>query len=335
MMILDRSILDPRSSILDPTPNSHLPTTSDFFESIDGRVLFTVFFAVIRDGWFHERVSDSLWSGQAQTLRVVEVLERRTSAFQEILAFRSESHGVVLALDGVVQVTERDEFAYQEMLTHVPLFAHRAPERVLVIGGGDGGCLREIARHASVREIVICELDADVIDVAKRFLPSLAVGFSDPRVSVHVGDGAAYMATQQAHFDVIVVDSSDPIGPAEQLFEKPFYMAMKAALRPGGLVATQCESMWLHSDIIARVLAFCRQGGFATAEWAWCSIPTYPSGTIGFCLCRLDEPQTCARPLRAPDAALQQTLRYYTPRVHEASFVLPAFMERALRPSLT
>lgn len=282
----------------------------------------------IKDGWFHE--TGSLWNGEAQTLRVEEVLHCERSAYQEILVFKSAAHGVVLVLDGVVQVTERDEFAYQEMLTHVPLLAHRAPERVLVIGGGDGGCLREIARHSGVQEIVICELDGAVVDVAKRFLPTLACGFADPRVTLHVGDGAAYMAGQQGHFDVIIVDSSDPIGPAEVLFEKPFYMAMKQALRPGGLIATQCESMWLHSDIIARVLHFCRQGGFASVEWAWTSIPTYPSGTIGFCLCRLDEPLTCARPLRAAPPELLAALRYYTPRVHEAAFVLPAFLERRL-----
>lgn len=282
----------------------------------------------IKDGWFHE--IGPLWQGQALALRVERVLFEEKSDFQDILVFDSASHGRVLVLDGVVQVTERDEFAYQEMLTHTALFAHARPERVLVIGGGDGGCLREIARHPCVTQIVICELDAKVVDVAKRFLPSLACGFDDPRVELHVGDGAAYMAGQAAHFDVIIVDSSDPIGPAEVLFEKPFYMAMKHALRPGGLVATQCESMWLHADIIARVLAFCRDGGFATAEWAWCSIPTYPAGTIGFALCRLDQTHSCARPVRVPSTDLLESLRYYTPQIHQAAFVLPAFLQRKL-----
>jgi spermidine synthase len=282
----------------------------------------------IKDGWFHE--IGPLWQGQALTLKVERVLLHEKSAYQDILVFESTSHGRVLVLDGVVQVTERDEFAYQEMLTHIALFAHARPERVLVIGGGDGGCLREIARHSCVKEIVICELDQRVVDVAKQFLPALACGFDDARVSLHVGDGAAYMAGQAAHFDVIIVDSSDPIGPAEVLFEKPFYMAMKHALRAGGLVATQCESMWLHADIIARVLAFCREGGFATAEWAWCSIPTYPAGTIGFALCRLDQPQTCSRPQRVATSDLLAQLQYYTPAIHQAAFVLPAFLQRKL-----
>merc|ERR1740124_1641157 len=149
---------------------------------------------LIIDGWFHER--GELWKGQAMSLEVKKVIHHGRSNFQDLLVFESTNHGTVLVLDGVIQVTERDEFSYQEMLAHIPLFSHPNPEKVLVIGGGDGGILREVAKHPGVKEIIICEIDGDVIDISKKYLPSLAMGFDDPRVTVN-----------------IITDSSDPIGP--------------------------------------------------------------------------------------------------------------------------
>lgn len=192
---------------------------------------------MIIDGWFHER--GTLWPGQAMSLKVNKVLDHHRSKYQDVLVFESANHGTVLALDGVIQVTERDEFSYQEMIAHIPLYAHPNPKRVLVIGGGDGGVLREIARHQGVEEIVICELDSDVIEVSKKYLPSLAKGYDDPRVTVHVMDGAKFMDENPGSFDVIITDSSDPVGPANVLFETPFYKAMHSALREGGIVCTQ------------------------------------------------------------------------------------------------
>lgn len=192
---------------------------------------------LIVDGWFHER--GVLWPGQAMSLEVKEVLDHHRSRFQDVLVFRSANHGTVLVLDGVIQVTERDEFAYQEMIAHIPLCAHPDPKRVLVIGGGDGGVLREIARHKGVEEIVICEIDEDVINVSKKYLPSLARGYDDPRVKVHVMDGAEFLANHMDYFDVIITDSSDPVGPASVLFETPFYDSMYGSLRDGGIVCTQ------------------------------------------------------------------------------------------------
>lgn len=205
--------------------NFHNRGTDLIFESSDGTK------------WFHER--GVLWEGQAMSLQVKKVLLHKRSLFQDVLVFESAKHGNVLVLDGVIQVTERDEFSYQEMIAHIPLFAHPNPKRVLVIGGGDGGVLREIARHKGVEEIVICELDKDVIDVSKQYLPTLAKGYDDPRVTVHVMDGAKFMDENQDSFDVIITDSSDPVGPANVLFETPFYKAMYKSLREGGIVCTQ------------------------------------------------------------------------------------------------
>ena len=150
------------------------------------------------------------------SLKVKKVLDHHRSLYQDILVFESESHGNVLVLDGVIQVTERDEFSYQEMIAHIPLFAHPNPKKVLVIGGGDGGVLREISRHACVEEIVICEIDKDVIEVSKKYLPSLAKGYDDPRVTVHVMDGAKFMEENRDSFDVIITDSSDRRPPCSR-----------------------------------------------------------------------------------------------------------------------
>lgn len=284
---------------------------------------------LIIDGWFHER--GTLWPGQAFTLKIKEVLYHKKSQFQDVLVFDSENYGKVFVLDGVIQCTERDECSYQEMMAHVPLYAHPNPKKVLVIGGGDGGVLREIARHPSVEEIVICELDKDVIDISKKYLPFMAKGFDDPRVKVHIMDGAKFMEENQAAFDVIITDSSDPVGPACVLFETPFYLAMHGSLRDGGIICTQGECVWLHVDLI-QPLVKAITPLFHTVEYAYCTIPSYPSGQIGFIIATKagGEGKGCKVPVRGPEKEVQKELRYYTPEIHQASFVLPAFAKRAI-----
>ena len=262
------------------------------------------------------------------SLKVEEVLDHHRSLFQDVLVFRSSHHGTVLVLDGVIQVTERDEFSYQEMITHIPMYAHVNPKKVLVIGGGDGGVLREVARHPGVEEIVICEIDKDVIDVSKKYLPTLAKGYDDPRVKVHVGDGAVFMNENKDSFDVIITDSSDPVGPASVLFETPFYNAMHASLREGGIVCTQGECMWLHLDLI-KPLVNSIKSRFTSVEYAYTTIPTYPSGQIGFIVATKGR-GGCKEPIRQADDETLKALKYYTPELHKAAFVLPAFARRAI-----
>eukprot|EP00977_Amphora_coffeiformis_P005386 scaffold1147_cov172-Amphora_coffeaeformis.AAC.15 len=213
------------------------------------------------------------------------------------------------------------------MIAHIPLYAHPDPKRVLVIGGGDGGVLREIARHPSVEEIVICELDKDVIEVSKKYLPSLACGYDDPRVQVKIMDGAKFMEANKDSFDVIITDSSDPVGPAAVLFETPFYKAMFASLREGGIICTQGECMWLHLDLVKPLMTsistFC-----TSVEYAYTTIPTYPSGQIGFIIATKGR-GGCKKPVRKP--ADESVLKYYTSEIHEAAFVLPAFAKRAIQ----
>jgi spermidine synthase len=300
---------------------------------------------MIIDGWFHER--GTLWPGQAMCLQVQEVLYHQRSQYQDILVFTSTTYGNVLVLDGVIQVTERDEFAYQEMITHIPLYSHPHPQKVCCIGGGDGGVLREICRHASVQEIVICEIDANVIAVSKQFLPSLAIGYDDPRVTIHIGDGAQYLQDHTNAFDVIITDSSDPIGPGSILFAPPFYTTMYHALRDEyGIICTQGECMWLHTAQFIRPLIAAISTLYETVEYAYTSIPTYPSGQIGFIVATkgaLSSPSLpsegsnsnhgCHIPRRHPDATTLAQMKYYTPQIHSAAFVLPAFAQRQIFPS--
>jgi len=281
---------------------------------------------LIIDGWFHER--GELWKGQAMSLKVKKVLDHHRSLYQDVLVFESENHGNVLVLDGVIQVTERDEFSYQEMIAHIPLYAHPNPKKVLVIGGGDGGVLREIAKHESVEEIFLCEIDKDVLDVSEKYLPGLAAGYKDPRVTVKIMDGAKFMEENQESFDVIITDSSDPIGPASVLFETPFYNSMFKSLREGGIVCTQGECMWLHVDLIKPLIDSIKQT-YTNVEYAYTTIPTYPSGQIGFIVATKGT-GSCKTPIRKPSPEVQQTLRYYTPSLHSAAFELPAFARRKI-----
>lgn len=191
----------------------------------------------IVDGWFRE-ISD-MWPGQAMTLKVKKVVHHEKSKYQDVLIFESTDYGMVLVLDGVIQCTERDEFAYQEMITHLAMFAHPAPKKVLVIGGGDGGVLREVVKHACVEEATLCDIDEAVIRLSKQYLPGMSVGYSDPKVKVHVGDGFKFLADYKNSFDVIITDSSDPEGPAEALFQKPYFELLHDALREGGIITTQ------------------------------------------------------------------------------------------------
>ncbi|XP_059572863.1 spermidine synthase isoform X2 [Alligator mississippiensis] len=194
--------------------------------------------AAIREGWFRETCS--LWPGQAMSLQVDELLYAKRSRFQEILVFRSKTYGNVLVLDGVIQCTERDEFSYQEMIANLPLCSHPSPRKqVLIIGGGDGGVLREVVKHPSVESVVQCEIDEDVIKVSKQYLQGMAVGYSSPKLTLRIGDGFEFMQQNQEAFDVIITDSSDPVGPAESLFKESYYELMKTALRKDGILCCQ------------------------------------------------------------------------------------------------
>jgi len=273
-----------------------------------------------QEGWFFERTPFD--PGRSLAVKVTRKLAERQSAFQKIEIYQTQSLGRMLVLDGVIQLTESDEFAYHEMFAHVPMAVHAGARTALVIGGGDGGLLRELARYPSLERIDVCEIDADVIELSKLHLPFTACGFDDPRVRVRVGDGARFARDSAGVYDLVLVDSSDPVGPAEVLFRRPFFESLAHAIRPGGAVLTQCESIYLHLDIIEKLIASIRDL-FARIQYLNILVPTYPSGMIGLMVCSTG-PDFSA-PRRPVPEEIQRELRYYTPEVHEAAFRLPRF----------
>eukprot|EP00927_Polykrikos_kofoidii_P041656 TRINITY_DN35506_c0_g3_i1.p1 TRINITY_DN35506_c0_g3~~TRINITY_DN35506_c0_g3_i1.p1 ORF type:complete len:327 (-),score=57.32 TRINITY_DN35506_c0_g3_i1:141-1052(-) len=287
--------------------------------------------SLIQDGWFMEK--NSQWPGQATSLQVKEVLLHEKSKFQDIMVFESTTWGKVLILDGVIQLTERDEMSYQEMMANLPMFSHVNPRNVLIVGGGDGGVLREIVKHPCVETVTICEIDEGVINAAKKYFPDIACSFDHPKVTTHVGDGLAFaQAAKDNTYDVIVVDSSDPVGPAEKLFAPEFYENAHRILGDGGVICSQGECLWVHVDLIESML---RDNGkpFQSAEYASMQVPTYPSGQIGAFLARKSGggalEASCRKPLR-PVGDMAPLLRYYSEEMHVAAFALPAFLRRRL-----
>ncbi|KAI9026175.1 Spermine/spermidine synthase-domain-containing protein [Hyaloraphidium curvatum] len=286
----------------------------------------------ISNGWFKE--TETMWPGQAMTLQVKEVLHHEKSLFQDVLVFQSTNYGNVLVLDGVIQVTERDEFAYQEMIAHVPLMAHPNPKKVLVIGGGDGGVLREVVKHEGVESVTLCEIDEAVIRVSKKYLPSLAVGYQHPKVDVVVEDGFKFLADKADTYDVIITDSSDPVGPAEVLFQEEFYQLIYKALKADGIFCNQGECIWLHMDLISAVLSSSRKL-YPVVDYAIASVPTYPCGLMGFFICSKAAGRNVRKPSRKFDKAKEDAeLKYYNSDVHEAAFRLPTFARSALEKAI-
>ena len=272
------------------------------------------------DLWFHD--STEIAHGFRTSIKIKDVLCHYRSRFQEIAIFETERLGRMLVLDDITMLTEFDEFAYHEMIVHVPLLVHPKPARILVIGGGDGGTVREILKHPEVEQVQVCEIDEEVINACRKFLPSLASSFDDPRVEILCQDGAEFVTQHPNTFDIVIVDSTDPIGPGQILFQREFYEGMKSALTKDGIAVTQCESIYLHKDVIKGVSSFAREL-YPKLGYYYTLVPTYPSGLIGFFFCSLKyDPLT---PPSRERAAHLKDLRYYTPEVHLSAFTLPGF----------
>ncbi|CAO1636066.1 unnamed protein product [Sympodiomycopsis kandeliae] len=279
---------------------------------------------LVRDGWFTE--ANPQWPGQGMALQVSRILHHERSKFQDVLVFESTTYGNVLVLDGVIQCSERDEFSYQEMIAHLPLASHPDPKRVLVIGGGDGGVLREVVKHPSVEEVILCDIDEAVPRVSAKYLPEMAAGLHHPKVKVIIGDGFAFLkeAANKASFDCIITDSSDPVGPAEALFQPPFFKLLKEALKPGGHISTQAECVWLHLPLIKELRKSVAEL-FPVADYAFTTIPTYPCGQIGFVVCSLEPTRDVRKALREVEGC-----RYWSPKVHASAYTLPEFARRVI-----
>jgi len=240
--------------------------------------------------------------------------------FQKMEIYETESYGRVLLLDGLVQTTEKDEFFYHEMLVHPALMSHPRPRDVLIIGGGDGGTLREVLRHR-VRRAVLVEIDGRVIEACRRYFPGLAASFGNRRAEVVVDDGNRFIRETDRRFDAILVDSSDPVGPSAVLHRKAFYLGLKRCLRPGGIIAAQAGAPLFHLGHLRRKRAFLKEL-FAFALYYVGPVPTYPGGLwcYAFLSDRVD-------PMKGLRGNVPRNLKYYNADVHRAAFALPEFLK--------
>nr|XP_023025479.1 spermidine synthase [Leptinotarsa decemlineata] len=284
----------------------------------------------IRNGWFSE-IAD-LWPGQSFSLEVEKVLYQAKSAYQDVLVFESKNNGTVLVLDGIIQCTQKDEFSYQEMLTFLPLCSHPNPRKVLIVGGGDGGVAREVVKHPMVEEVVQVEIDEKVVMASKKFLPFMAKGFDSPKVTLHICDGFEFMKNHSEEFDVIITDSSDPIGPAANLFTEHYYGLLKNALKPNGIISCQIGSIWLDLPHMKKTMENCRKH-FPVVNYATSSVPSYTDGQLGYMVATLDASIDLKKPVfKFTEKQIEELeLRYYNDEIHSASYVWPTFVRKFLR----
>ncbi len=249
-----------------------------------------------------EWAGETLYPDWGQRFRVLRTIARVRSAFQDIWLFESASHGRVLMLDGVVQITEADEFAYQEMIAHVPLLATEGARRVLIIGAGDGGVLRRVLQHRTIERAIMVEIDGEVIRLSREHLPGIGGdSWHDPRAEVLVADGIAYVAAAQPQsFDVIIVDSTDPVGPGEVLFTDAFYADCARVLTAQGVIVNQCGVPFMQADELRETSA--RRAKFFRHVSAYAvAVPTYVGGfmTLGIAAKAEDPGTVPAEALRA------------------------------------
>lgn len=271
------------------------------------------------DLWVTERHLDR----SALGFRVTDVLYHGQSEFQAIDIVDTVAKGRMLLLDGMIMTCEQDEFIYHEMIAHIPMLAHPNPRTVLVIGGGDGGTIREVLKHPTVERAVLCEIDGEVIEVCKRFLPTIAGKLEDPRVEIEVRDGAAYIAEHPDTFDVILIDSTDPIGPGEKLFTEQFYRNTLAALTQNGIMACQSESPISVPDECRRINKL-HTAVFPFVQPYTACIPTYPGAQWTWTFCSKGiKPFDSVNDQLA--AELEKTCRYFNRDIHKAAFVLPNY----------
>ncbi len=280
-------------------------------------------------------IDETLYEDWHQRFRVERPLARFRSEFQEIIIFESRSHGRVLMLDGVVQVTEADEFVYQEMLSHVPLVAHGQARRVLIIGAGDGGVLRRVLEHTTVERVTMVEIDGEVIRLSREYLPDIAgTAWDDPRAEIIVGDGISYVKDAAAgSFDLIIVDSTDPIGVGEVLFTDEFYQHASRVLADGGLIVNQCGVPAMQAEEL-RQSSQRRARHFKQVSAYVVAVPTYVGGLMTLGIAR----KGSSAMIRDSEAArhyvesgrLLGRSSYWSPDVHAACFALPPYIAQHL-----
>jgi spermidine synthase len=272
--------------------------------------------------WFTEKQTEHF----GITMRINKIMESEQTDFQKLEMVETEEFGNMLILDGMVMTTKVDEFVYHEMVAHVPLSTHPNPKHVLVVGGGDGGVIREVLKHPSVEKATLVEIDGKVIEYSKKYLPEIAGELDNPRVEVIVGDGFMHIHESKNKYDVVMVDSTEPVGPAAPLFERGFYQGIYEALKDDGIFVAQTDNPWFKADLIQKVQSDVKEI-FPITRLYIANIPTYPSGMWTFTIGskKHDPLETDVAQIPAFET------KYYTPQLHKACFVLPKFVDDLVR----
>lgn len=271
--------------------------------------------------WYTEKQTENM----GLSLKVRNVLHRETTPYQELAVLDTLQYGRMLVLDGMVQTTEKDEYVYHEMITHVALYTHPNPRRAAVIGGGDGGVVREILKHPSIEKVVLAEIDAGVIEAARSYLPDISSALDDPRVEIMVGDGIAHIRARRNAYDIVIIDSTEPVGAAVGLFSQDFYRAIDEALTEDGILVAQTESPYVNASLIEQSFRYI-QGVFPISRLYLTCVPTYPTGLWSFSLGSKKHD-----PLQVDFGARQMVPTvYYNSDVHRAAFALPNFVRRLI-----
>jgi spermidine synthase len=271
--------------------------------------------------WFTEKQTPNL----GLSCKVKETLYRCRTKYQEIAIIDTFQYGKMLVLDGMVQTTVSDEFVYHEMIAHIPMRTHARPRNALVIGGGDGGAVREILKYPDVQKVTLVEIDDQVIEAAKRFLPEISSSLEDCRVDLQVADGIEYVRSLEDAYDIIIVDSTEPVGPAAGLFGSSFYEGVFRALKKDGILVAQTESPFINAELIRTVFHRIK-AVFPYTYLYLASVPTYPSGLWSFTL-----GSKLYNPLQPAGSCVPANTKYYNPDIHISSFSLPHFVGDLLK----
>jgi spermidine synthase len=268
--------------------------------------------------WYTEKQTENF----GITIKINKTLHTEQTDFQKLDMVETAEFGNMLFLDGMVMTSIKDEFVYHEMMAHPALHTHPNPENVLVVGGGDGGVIREVLKHKSVKKATLVEIDGKVIEYSKKYLPEIAGELDNPRVEVKVDDGFMHIVKSKNEYDVIFVDSTEPVGPAAPLFERGFYQGIYEALKEDGIFVAQTDNPWFKADLIKKVNRDVKEI-FPITKVYIANIPTYPSGLWTFTMgSKKYDPEAVD-----VNSIPQLETKYYTPRLHGAAFVLPKFVE--------
>jgi spermidine synthase len=269
---------------------------------------------------------ETLYPEWSQNFAIQEMIHEEKSDFWDLAIFENSRFGRVLAIDGRIQLTERDEFVYHEMMAHVPILAHGSAKNVLIIGGGDGGTLREVLRHAAVEKAVLVEIDPSVIELSKKYLPNVPQGaFENPRAQIVIQDASKYVKETTDHFDIIICDSGDPEGPASVLFSSEFYGDCKNLLNPNGIFINQNGVPFMQKSEL-QLTRDNRAPHFTHVTFYIAPVPTYVGGFMAFGWASDKEYDVSDAILRERLGKVTGKMQYYTPAIHKASFALPQYM---------